>query len=170
MRDRYHIANILALLLALALTLGMTQPVRADGKTQIVMDYSSPIFDIIRDSQAKMGMQFNANNYAQVAQGSYWNPRNWANTHTVCTVPPCNYSVYRAVEGALGEWAETQGADRYGGWNWRGANGYVAFFAQKAWQLKQIKEASICGLVQTMNDVYMQTYGGMYGTYGDVNN
>ena len=165
MRDRYHIANILALLLALALTLGMTQPVRADGKTQIVMDYSSPIFDIIRDSQAKLGMQFNANNYAQVAQGSYWNPRNWVNTHTVCTVPPCNYGVYRAAERAMGEWAETQGGERYGGWNWRGVNGYVAFFAQKA-------KAAVPALWGTMVQTQMlyKPYGGMYGTYGDVNN
>ncbi|KPL18152.1 MAG: hypothetical protein AMJ93_14080, partial [Anaerolineae bacterium SM23_84] len=41
MRDKYHIANILALLLALALTLASAQPVRADPRWQNYWNPSS---------------------------------------------------------------------------------------------------------------------------------
>jgi len=160
---------LVALIVAALGLLLPPQPVRADGKTQIVVDYSSPIFDIIKDSQAKLGMTFNQVNYRQPVLNSYYNPLNWEGTQTVAHAPPTiNYNAYRAWEQTAGQWAKQYGADPNSGWSWVGNNGYVSFFA-KAWDVVKATGGNVCALVAQTN-VLNRTYGPMMGTQTDVNN
>lgn len=174
---KYKWANILALLLqlaaiiwvALALSLGIQQPVRADGGmvkdgTRIIVDYSSPIFTIIRNPEI-----YKAARYGQIAIGNAWNPENWVNTQTVAHAPPTiNYGAYRIWEQATAEWANSQGAnvDSTRGWSWIGSNGYISFFA-KTWQAAG---SNLFGFISDTNALYRSIQGQMYGTQGNVNN
>jgi len=216
MRDKYHFANILALLLqmaliiwaTLALTLAMPQPVRADGP-----DLNSPVFELIRTGQ-QMAQTLSEQLPDDVQYAATWrySPygetwRQWVQSTnawmTARGADPATATLVRYGNWGYGWWqpAQQQAQEvvaniqtQYGPWNPPDFQpGASAYYAHEKWpgywteelrrreavwaamvnyavKLRQIKEASIGGLIQPVNDVYMQTYGGMYGTYGDVNN
>jgi len=206
MRDKYHFANILALLLAL--TLGMIQPVRADGP-----DLNSPVFELIRTGQQMAqtlseqlpdDVQYAAT-WCYSPYGETW--QQWVQSTNAWMAArgadPTAPTLVRYGNWGYGWWPQAQQQTQqvvaniqtqYGPWNPPDFQpGASAYYAHEKWpgywteelrrreavwaamvnyavKLRQIKEASIGGLIQPVNDVYMQTYGGMYGTYGDVNN